>query len=100
MKNELKLLQNWNWMLESLDKAKKHWEALAKLHLSIDASGVDPTVARAMTITCLSRNFDLLLPDLVRYWRTHGGFERLVVEEELVEKFKEKKVTKKEKKDD
>jgi hypothetical protein len=69
MKNELKLLQNWNWMLESLDKAKKHWEALAKLHLSIDASGVDPTVARAMTITCLSRNFDLLLPT----WSGIGG---------------------------
>ncbi len=89
MDERLELLQNWNKMLDGIEKARKCWEKLASFRFSIDPSGVDPTMARAMTIACNSRNFDVFLPDLIRYWRTHGGIEAIIVPKELINSFKE-----------
>ena len=96
MSEELKLLQNWNQMLDAIAKAEEHWKRLEGMKVYIDSTGVDSVVARAMTIGCSTRSFEMLLPDLVRFWRTHGGFDALRVHNELLDQFKPSK----EKKDD
>lgn len=91
MNDQLEMLQDWNKMLQSLENARSAWKSLQERKCQIDSTGVDSNQARAMTISIHCRSFDLLLPDLVRYWRTHGGFDLLVVNQELIAQFKPKK---------
>jgi len=89
MSEELRLLQKWNTMLKALETARKNWEDLEGCAGSVDPSGVDSTTARAMMIACNSRSFEMFLPDLIRYWRTHGGFEAIVVSKETIDSLKD-----------
>jgi len=91
MDERAKMLKDWNAMINCFRSAERAWQRWVVNLDQANKCDLSMIVTRAMTSYARARTFGLMLPDLVRYWRTRGGLDALLVEEEKIKEFETKK---------
>jgi len=73
-------VENWNNFVESLQAAKNCWEKHTEFMAQLTGSTVEDRKAQILFTRFHPRTkFDVILPVVIGYWRSHGGLSELLI---------------------